>query len=114
MAGRRAMVGELDQRVRLEVATESRSVTTGAVVVAYLPVATVWARVEPVGSREYFAAQAVQADATLRVTLRTRTDITPKHRLVWGAHVLNIVGPTMTGTREPYMTLLCATGVNDG
>ncbi|HRC61626.1 MAG TPA: phage head closure protein [Dehalococcoidia bacterium] len=45
--------------------------------------ATVWAGIEPISGREYFAAQQVQSELTHRVTIRYLEGVTPKDRVAW-------------------------------
>lgn len=47
----------------------------GYSVPTWIPVATVWADVKAVSSREYFQAAAVQAQGQVRFTIRYRKDI---------------------------------------
>lgn len=41
----------------------------------WLPVATVWAAIEPLRGREYVAAKADHADVTTRIRIRYRKDV---------------------------------------
>lgn len=43
--------------------------------------ATVWGSVEPLSGRELFTAQQVAARVTHKVTIRGRTELTPKDRI---------------------------------
>jgi len=40
-----------------------------------IPVATVWAAIEPLRGREYFAAMSEHADVTTRIRIRYREDV---------------------------------------
>jgi len=44
----------------------------------WIPVATVWAAIEPLRGREFFAAQAVNAEVTTRIRIRYRSDVDRK------------------------------------
>lgn len=105
-------VGSLDQLVQIDARQESSS--GGSVEITWAPEARVWARVEPLSAREFLAAGGMQAQATHRVTIRNRPTLTAKHRIRWNGKTLNIVGPLVPGTREPYLDLLCEEGVTDG
>lgn len=106
--------GSLDQRIAIDLRVETRSSATGEVVVSWSEVTEVWARVEPLSVREFLASESTQDQATHRVTIRNRADLTPKHRLRWGDLPMNIVGPLDAGQREPYLHLLCTMGPTDG
>jgi len=41
----------------------------------YVPVATVWAAIEPLRGREYFAAMSEHAEVTTRIRIRYRNDV---------------------------------------
>lgn len=81
--GNTRTVGRLRHRVRIERLDESTRDASGAVVPNWVTLATVWAAIEPVGGRESLVNGQVQADATHRVLLRLREDVTAKERLVW-------------------------------
>lgn len=48
-------------------------------------VATVWARVEPLKGSEIFEAQKVNAQNSIKVTIRARNDLTNSMRLVYNS-----------------------------
>lgn len=92
----RKTVGKLRHRVTIQRLDESTRDASGAVVPAWVNVATVWASVEPVSGRELFASGQVQANVTHRALIRHREAVTAKNRLVWvtskpAGQVLNIV-----------------------
>lgn len=69
-------------------------------------VATLWAAVEPLRGREFFAAKELNADITLRIRVRYRDGITPKMRLVDGDHIYLIqavINPEMRGIELQLM-----------
>ena len=76
-------VGRLRHRVRIERLDESTRDASQAVVPTWVTTATVWASVEPIGGREAMVNGQVQANATHRVVMRHREDVTAKERLVW-------------------------------
>ncbi len=54
-------------------------------------VCRVWAFVEPLRGREYFTAAAVQAERTVRFTIRYRKDIDAAMRIDFNGKLFNIV-----------------------
>lgn len=48
----------------------------------WVPVATVWAAVEPVSAREFMQSQATQAQVTARIVIRYRDGLDASMRLV--------------------------------
>jgi SPP1 family predicted phage head-tail adaptor len=66
--------GNLRRRARLERRQVVRD-GFGAFGASWAEFARVWAGVEPVGGREYFQAQSVQSDVTMRIRIRWRGDV---------------------------------------
>lgn len=107
--------GKLRHRVAIERNQETPDADTGAMVPAWVPVATVWASVEPLSGREFVAAQAVQANVSVRIVVRYRPDITPAMRIVHGGKVHNIAAVLADkDSGREYLTLMCDQGVNNG
>ena len=104
--------GDLDQRVTLQ----SKSVTraaNGEEVVTWTDVATVWAQVEPIRGREFFAAAQMADSIDHRVVVRYRAGIAREMRVLWGAVALDIVTVIARGRRES-VELMCVSGVRNG
>ena len=73
-----------------------------------------WARVETLNGTEFWRAQQVESNATLRVTLREEVDgLNPKHRFLYGDRTLNIeqVLPDMEHDPRVGQTCLCRENV---
>src|SRR5688572_14464944 len=71
--------GELDRRVRIEVATDAVDPNgSGEPTTTWAHLATVWASVRPISGRELFAAQQVGAKVDTRFRIRYRTDVHPE------------------------------------
>ncbi|HEY1188537.1 MAG TPA: phage head closure protein [Gemmata sp.] len=106
--GPRMSIGQLRQRIAIEAVTETRD-EFGGRASAWAQVATDRAEIVPIGGREVFQNGATQAQATHRVRMRYRSDITPKHRLRWldTNTVLNIVScPPSVGSAN-VLELMC-------
>lgn len=78
-----------------------------APVESWQDVATVWAAVEPLSGREYFAAEQTQARVNTRITIRYRAGIMPTMRVVWGAKLYNIRAVIDTEGRHEELQLMC-------
>lgn len=105
--------GRMDKRVTLQAQTSTRN-AIGEPVVAWADVATVWAAVEPLQGREFWAQQQVQSEVTTRVRIRYRAGITPDMRVVHQGRVLNIASVIDPQERHDEMQLMCSEGVNNG
>jgi len=100
--------GKLNHRVAIQSSTSAQG-ATGEPTKSWDTDATVWASVEPIAGREYFAAQQVAADVTHRVRMRYRTDvtITPLKRLLVGARILEIVSALNIADGNAEWEILC-------
>ena len=76
-------------------------------------VARVCARVEPLRGREALQAMQVQDSQLYRVTIRYRSDVVPKMRLVWGARTLNIRAVANLDEHRIYLELTAEAGVGE-
>lgn len=76
-------------------------------VATWSDIATVWAFVEPLSGREYFAAEQIQARVNTRIVIRYRAGIVPAMRVMWGAKVYNIRAVIDTEGRHEELQLMC-------
>lgn len=74
--------GRLDRRAQLRHAVLPANDANGQRKPTFTAYATVWARKEEISGREYFAAEAKQAENTVRFTIRYRSDVLSTDRLV--------------------------------
>ncbi len=106
--------GELDQRITVQ--SPSASVDAlGQRVESWANVATLWAKATPLRGREFFAAGAMQSEATVRFTIRYRTGIDGTMRVLWRgvAHAM-VAEPINVDGGNHTLELMCASGVRDG
>lgn len=84
-------IGRLRHRLKIyDKGTLTRN-TVGEEIPAYdALVATVWGALEPLSGREFIEANQVQADVTIRIVIRYRSDIRPEMRVVGGEHTYHI------------------------
>ncbi len=85
--------GLLRERVRLERLVQERDEVGQAVQRWALlqPDGEVWARVEPLGGREGFGQQQFVATGDVRITIRVRSDLTPRDRVIHRGRAYDIV-----------------------
>lgn len=81
--------GRLNQQVTIQVPTETRQ-AGGGKQRTWDDVDTVWAEVLPANGGEAFAQGVARNTMFFRITIRFRTDVTPRHRLLWNGQYLNI------------------------
>lgn len=73
----------------------------------FITVATVWADIDPVSGREYFAGAAIQNDATLKIKIRHRRDITTRGRFRNGNRIYAITAVINVKERNRELICLC-------
>ncbi len=81
---------------------------TGEEIPAYdALLATVWASVEPMSGREFIEAMKVQADVTVRIRIRYRSDVSPEMRVIHGTHTYEIDAVLDQKGERKEMYLMC-------
>lgn len=98
--------GELTQRVSLERLQEGQD-PYGQPLTDWLPVATVWAAVEPLTGREYIAASALISAVEARITLRYRPGVSSAMRVIHGADVYGIQSVIHVKSAKQVLQLMC-------
>ena len=69
-------------------------------------VATVWASLEAMSGREFFASQQAQSEVTQRIRIRYRAGVTADMRVIHNGKVFNIVAP-LQDNRGRELVLMC-------
>lgn len=101
--------GRLRHRITIQRKEQTQNPNTGAMTTTWATVATVWAVVEPLSAREFIAAQAVQSDVSVRITMRYRPGITSAMRLLHDGKTYNITGVLADkASGREYITLPCS------
>src|SRR3989304_308704 len=100
------IAGRLNKRVTLQSATIARD-DNGQPIETFANVAEIWAAIDPIRGREYFAAQQVSADTTHRLTIRYRSGVSVQNRLLFGSRVVRIEGVINPPARSARLELMC-------
>jgi SPP1 family predicted phage head-tail adaptor len=105
--------GKLHHRVTIQRRTNARD-SDGGERVAWVDFPPVWAAIEPLSGREFFASQAAQSEITGKITFRYPRDIKAQDRVVYLEKFYNVhaVQETNIGHRE--IVCMVSEGVNDG
>jgi len=103
---------DLNRKITFREFTTIVNPNTGTVTEAWADYVSVFARVDPLVGREYFAAAAVQAEDTTKFTIRHRTDVDTTMRIAFDGHEYNItsIQNIRSGNRE---TLIYAKQIAD-
>lgn len=107
--------GRLRDRITIQNITNSR-LPSGQVAEKWLDGKTIWAEVRGVSGRELLSSGAEMAEATIRVWVRVRDDITASSRLrcesgAFRGLVLEVVSPPNPDIQNDRMEILCKQGV---
>jgi SPP1 family predicted phage head-tail adaptor len=105
--------GQLNQRVTIQQPSASKD-ALGQRVETWANVADVWAQVQPLKGREFFAAGAMQSEAAVRVRMRWRAGVDGTMRVLWRGvpHALVAEPVDVDGGRHT-LELLCSAGIRD-
>ncbi|AVO96996.1 TPA: phage head closure protein [Klebsiella pneumoniae] len=106
--------GRLRHRITIQNFTISKT-PSGQPVESWTDGKTIWAEVKGISGRELLAAGVERADATIRVWVRFRTDISASSRLKvlngpYKDAVLNVTGPPVPDIKGTRLEILCKQG----
>ena len=97
--------GGFDQRVTIQSKTATRA-ANGEEVLTWTTFATVWAKVEQLSGREFFAGAQMQDWVNARVTIRYKAGVVHDMRVTWRGDPLEVVSVVEKGRKE-YVELMC-------
>lgn len=106
-------IGKLRHRITLQEYIATRD-SFGAEVEAWVDIGTVWASIEPLSGREFFAAQQVNAEVSTKITLRYRTGIKPEMRVLFAGRVFEIVSVINLEEKNIQLVLMCEEVLSSG
>jgi SPP1 family predicted phage head-tail adaptor len=93
-------IGRMRERVTIQSPTEVRGRSGQTTLNWDTTLATVWASVEGLSSRDILQAQQANVIATHRIRIRHRDDVTHTHRIVWRNRTMEIASVTDRMGRE--------------
>jgi len=73
---------ELNRKITIQQVTVTQDPVTGELTEGWADVGEAFAKVEPLVGREYFLAGAIQAESTVKFTMRYRAGLTASMRLI--------------------------------
>lgn len=76
--------------------------------------AEVWASVEPLQGREFWAQQQVQSEISTRVRVRYLAGVLPNMRVVYASRILDIKSIIDPQEKHAELQLMCSEGVTNG
>ena len=106
---------KLRHRVTFQSRTPTQDATTGEVTYSWSStVSDEPAEVVPLSGRELVASGATQAGVDTRMTVRWRSGIDEKMRVVFDGNNYQITAVLPDPTNRRWLTLMCQRGVNSG
>ena len=102
--------GLLLHKIEIQVKTAHRDMM-GQEVVTWDAFAYAWASIDPLGGREYFAAQQIQSSISHKIMIRYQANIKPYHRIKWGEKIFDINAILNEGERNVSLILFCTEAV---
>lgn len=108
-------IGRLRHRVTIQNFTPTK-LPSGQEKETWQDVVTVWAEVKGISGREMVSSGSVLAEATIRVWIRHRNDVTAASRLIcrkgpFAGQVLSISAPPISDAKGRQLEILCKQGV---
>jgi SPP1 family predicted phage head-tail adaptor len=93
-------IGKMNERVTIQAPREVRS-RSGETTLAWdTTVATVWASVDGLSSRDILQAQQANVMATHKIRIRFRDDVLHTHRVIWRNRTMEIASVTERMDRQ--------------
>ena len=105
--------GKLRHRITIEERLETQE-ATGEPVWEWVPFADVWASIEPISGREFFAAQQVQSTVSTRIRIRHLEGVTQKMRVNYNGRYYAIEAVIRVMERDREIHLMCVERDADG
>lgn len=97
-------------RLRHRVTIQNKSVvhdSFGEETIIWTTLATVWGQIEAAGGRESVEERQAEAERTVRMTMRYRSDVRPEMRATWSGHTYDIRAVLDAEGRGREMMLIC-------
>lgn len=103
--------GKLRFQVDIQKPVETQN-AYGEPEVSWSDVATaVWASIEPLKGREFFAAKQINADIEARIVMRYRSGVQAKYRILHGENEYYIDSVINVGERDRELQLMCTRSI---
>lgn len=93
-------IGKMNERVTIKSPREVRSRSGETTLNWDTTVATVWASVDGLSSRDIIQAQQANVVATHKIRIRFRDDVSHTHRIIWRNRTMEIASVTERNDRQ--------------
>lgn len=103
--------GKLRHWITIQHRTDTRD-SYGEPIPAWTTYDQVWASIEPIVGREYFASKETRSQSTHRVRIRYRSGVTTKMRIYWDSRYFDIESVLNLEEKDRELVLMCVeTGI---
>lgn len=82
--------------------------SAGQVIETWTEVSTEWASIEPVSSREFFAASGERAEVTHKIGIHYGVTVLPRDQIVYGDRTFDVKGSMNVEERNRELLLMCS------
>lgn len=93
-------IGKYNERVAIQTPTETRSRSGETTLNWDVTLATVWASVDGLSSRDILQCQQANVIATHRIRIRYRDDVSHTHRILWRGVTMEVASVTDRNQRQ--------------
>ena len=97
--------GRLTKKITIQKVTETKT-GSGATTESWSDYIKTFASVEPLNGREFFAAQAVQAEESVKFRIRYQSGINTKMRIFYNDRIFDIQSVINTAERNDELILM--------
>lgn len=99
------IIGKMTERITIKAPQERRGPSGEATLDWDTTVATVWAEITGLSTRDILQAQQANVVATHRIRIRSRDDVTHLHRILWRGRTMEIASVVDRGV-SGYLEIL--------
>ena len=97
--------GKLRHYISIQNPTGTRD-SYGEPIISWSTYHKAWANIEPLKGWEYYESKQINAEVSSKITMRYKSGITPKMRVVSGTHTYRILGVINEGERNDNLMLM--------
>lgn len=106
--------GELTRRVVIEQRSAGKDTSGQALDTPWVPVVSVYAKIQPQAGREIAAGGSVVSNVTALIDIRYRTNVTAAMRARYGTKIYSIEATIDVDLEHKTLRLVCSDGMNRG
>jgi len=100
--------GKLRHKVEIQLSIDTRDEFGAVSGQTWHPFCYMWASIEPLSGREYFAAAQAQSEVSHKITMRYKSGIKPHYRILWNDRVFDILSILNIREENRELVLYCS------